>query len=67
MFFKDIIGQAPVKEKLLHMLQDGRVPHALMFTGPDGSGNLPAAFALIQYLFCKQNIVFSSIFIFRTH
>lgn len=36
------------------MLHDGRVPHALMFSGPEGSGNLPAAFAFIQYLFCKQ-------------
>ena len=36
------------------MLHDNRVPHALMFSGPDGSGNLPAAFAFIQYLFCKN-------------
>jgi DNA polymerase III subunit delta' len=52
--FKNIIGQTPVKERLLHMLHDGRVPHALMFSGPEGSGNLPAAFAFIQYLFCKN-------------
>ncbi|MES2133869.1 MAG: DNA polymerase III subunit delta' [Bacteroidota bacterium] len=52
MFFKDIIGQAEVKEKLLHMLKDNRVPHALLFSGPEGSGNLPAAFAFIQYVFC---------------
>lgn len=54
MLFKNIVGQAEAKTKLLHMLQDGRVPHALMFTGPEGSGNLPAAFAFIQYLFCKD-------------
>ncbi len=54
MQFKNIIGQVPVKQKLLQMLHDDRVPHALMFTGPDGSGNLPAAFAFIQYLFCKN-------------
>ena len=36
------------------MLQDGRVPHALMFTGPEGSGNLPTAMAFIQYLFCEN-------------
>jgi len=52
--FKNIIGQKPVKEKLLNMLQDGRVPHALMFTGPEGSGNLAAAFAFVQYLFCQN-------------
>lgn len=54
MLFKNIIGQSPVKTKLLNMLHDGRVPHALMFTGPEGSGNLPAAFAFIQYLFCQN-------------
>lgn len=54
MFFKNIVGQNSVKERLLHMLKDGRIPHALMFTGPEGSGNLPGAFAFIQYLFCEN-------------
>ena len=38
------------------MLHDGRVPHALMFNGPEGSGNLPAAFAFIQFLFCQNKL-----------
>lgn len=54
MLFKNIVGQTPVKNRLLHMLHDGRVPHALMFSGPEGSGNLPTAFAFVQYLFCKN-------------
>ena len=54
MLFKNIIGQGEVKEKLIHMLHDDRVPHALMFTGPEGSGNLPMALAFVQYLFCKN-------------
>lgn len=54
MFFKDIIAQAEVKQKLLHMVKDSRVPHALMFSGPEGSGNLPSAFAFIQYIFCTN-------------
>ncbi len=54
MLFKNIIGQAPVKNTLLNMLHDSRVPHALMFNGPEGSGNLPAAFAFVQYLFCNN-------------
>lgn len=54
MLFKNIVGQNPVKTKLLNMLHDGRVPHALMFSGPEGSGNLPAAFAFVQYLFCQN-------------
>lgn len=54
MLFKNIVGQTPVKNRLLHMLQDGRVPHALMFSGPEGCGNLPGAFAFVQYLFCQN-------------
>jgi DNA polymerase-3 subunit delta' len=54
MFFKDIVGQPEAKTKLLGMFADNRIPHALMLTGPDGSGNLVGAFAFIQYLFCTQ-------------
>ena len=54
MFFNDIIGQSEAKVKLLGMFADNRIPHALMLTGPEGSGNLVAAFAFIQYLFCTQ-------------
>lgn len=54
MLLKNIIGQVEVKEKIKHMLNDGRIPHALMFTGPEGSGNLPMAFAFVQYLFCEN-------------
>jgi DNA polymerase-3 subunit delta' len=53
-YFKDIIGQQEAKTKLLGMFADNRIPHALMLTGPEGSGNLPAAFAFIQYVFCTQ-------------
>jgi DNA polymerase-3 subunit delta' len=53
-YFKDIIGQHEAKAKLLSMFADNRIPHALMLTGPDGSGNLLAAFAFIQYVFCTQ-------------
>ena len=45
MYFKDIIGQQEAKTKLLGMFADNRIPHALMLTGPEGSGNLLAAFA----------------------
>jgi len=53
-YFNDIIGQHEAKAKLLSMFADNRIPHALMLTGPEGSGNLPAAFAFIQYVFCTQ-------------
>lgn len=54
MLFKQIIGQTDVKDRLLGMVSEGRIPHALLFTGPEGCGNLPAAFAFAQYLFCKN-------------
>ncbi len=54
MFFKDIIGQQPVKDKLLGMVATGKVPHALMLLGPEGNGNLALALALAQYIQCED-------------
>ncbi|MBP7807962.1 MAG: DNA polymerase III subunit delta' [Bacteroidia bacterium] len=54
MFLKDIVGQQEVKERLLKMVNDNRLPHALLFTGVDGSGNLLTAVAFAQYLFCTN-------------
>lgn len=36
------------------MVNDARVPHALLFSGAEGSGNLPAALAFAQHLFCTS-------------
>lgn len=36
------------------MVNENRLPHALLFTGADGSGNLPTAIAFAQYLFCTN-------------
>lgn len=52
MLFKEIIGQGEVKVKLLNMLKDDRTPHALMLFGPSGTGKLPLAIAMAQYLAC---------------
>lgn len=54
MFFKDIPGQSSVKQRLLNMINEGRIPHALLFLAPDGYGNLPMAVVFAQYLFCKN-------------
>ena len=53
MLYSDIIGQREPKQRLIKMVNDDRVPHALMFTGPEGSGNLPAAVAFAQHLLCR--------------
>ena len=54
MLYNQIIGQQDVKTHLLKMVAESRVPHALLFAGEEGCGNLPAAFAFAQHLFCKQ-------------
>lgn len=54
MFFRDVVGQAEVKVMLHRMLEEGRVPHALLFAGPEGTGKLPMALALASRLLCQH-------------
>jgi DNA polymerase III subunit delta' len=54
MQFKNIIGNEPLKKDLLQMVRDGRVPHASLFTGRSGTGGLPMALAMAQYLMCPD-------------
>jgi len=52
MLFKEIIGQAIVKQKLIQTVKENRVSHAQLFFGPEGSGNLALAIAYAQYINC---------------
>lgn len=54
MYFKDIIGQEDVKKRLLLEVREGRVPHAQLFCGPEGTGKLALAIAYAQYLLCTH-------------
>jgi DNA polymerase-3 subunit delta' len=36
------------------MVNSRKVPHALLFSGKEGCGHLPAAIAFVQHLFCTQ-------------
>ncbi|MBK9176310.1 MAG: hypothetical protein IPM46_08220 [Flavobacteriales bacterium] len=54
MQFSRVIGHAALKAKLIGNLREGRVPHAQLFVGPRGSGNLPMAMAYAQYLLCED-------------
>ncbi|MFN3530781.1 MAG: ATP-binding protein [Bacteroidia bacterium] len=54
MKFADIIGQRALKAKLIQTVKEGRVSHAQLFLGPEGSGKLPLAIAYAQYLNCKS-------------
>lgn len=53
MQFKDVIGQEPVKEHLIEMVQQNRLSHALLFLGKEGSGALPMAVAFAQFVICQ--------------
>lgn len=53
MLFKEIVGQAEVKKRLVHSVQENRVSHAQLFLGAEGSGALPLAIAYTQYILCK--------------
>jgi DNA polymerase-3 subunit delta' len=54
MFFRDIVGQQEVIERLVKDAQAGTVPHALLFTGPEGTGKLQTAIAFARYLLCRD-------------
>ncbi len=54
MFFKDIIGQQQVKNRLIQSVQKGFVPHAQLFAGGEGVGALPLAIAYARYLNCTN-------------
>lgn len=54
MIFSDIIGQHRTKTFLFQLAQSERVPHALLFLGPTGSGNLALAVAFAQLLQCEN-------------
>jgi len=51
---KEIVGQNEVKNRLIKMVNENRLPHALLFTGYEGCGNLATAVAFSQYLFCSN-------------
>lgn len=54
MYFKDIIGQEEVKERLINSIKKGIIPHAQLFCGPEGIGKFPLALAYAQYLNCEN-------------
>ena len=50
MSIKEVIGQQEVWNRLMKMAQENRIPHALMFCGPEGCGKLAMALAFASYL-----------------
>lgn len=50
MRFSEVIGQEEVQERLVQMVSEGRLPHAMMLCGPTGVGKKALALAFGCYL-----------------
>ena len=55
MQFSEILGQESIKNHLIQTANEGRIPHAQLFVGPEGSGTLPMAIAYAQYILCANS------------
>jgi DNA polymerase-3 subunit delta' len=53
MAFDNVLGHERARELLARSLERARLPHALLFTGPDGVGKKTLALALGQALLCS--------------
>ena len=54
MLFSEILGQEHLKSHLTQSVDNGRISHAQLFVGPEGSGTLPIAIAYAQYILCQN-------------
>jgi len=54
MLFRDVIGQAETKKKLVNLVKQNRMSHALLFLGNEGCGALPLALSLVQFMVCDK-------------
>ena len=54
MLFSKIIGQERIKAQMRKNVQEGIIPHAMLFAGPEGVGKLQLAIAYAQYLACPN-------------
>jgi DNA polymerase-3 subunit delta' len=55
MNFDSIIGHTHLKNHLQASASQGRIPHAQLFVGPEGTGTLAMAIAYAQYILCELN------------
>lgn len=53
MKFSEVIGQRRACERLAQMVEDNRLPHAMLLCGPAGCGKMAVAMALASYLLCR--------------
>ena len=54
MRFEQVIGHGEIAEKLRQGVRSGRIAHAQLFNGLEGSGTLELALAYARYLHCEN-------------
>ena len=54
MTFNEVIGQEEVQQRLVQMVSEDRLPHAIMLCGPQGVGKLALAVAFGCYLLDRK-------------
>ncbi|MBL7190697.1 DNA polymerase III subunit [bacterium] len=54
-FMNRLTGHEEIKRRLLRLAQSGRLPHAVLFHGPAGSGKEAAGLELGKYLMCQAD------------
>ena len=53
MAFEQVIGQREAQERLMQMVREDRLPHALMLCGPQGAGKMALAMGLAHTLLSR--------------
>lgn len=54
MTFKDIPGKEDIKQQIINLVQQDKLPHAILLLGSEGSGKLAMAIALANYVQCMD-------------
>lgn len=54
MYFQNILGNNGIKTVLIKEVCSNRIPHAQLFNGAKGAGQLPMALAFVMFLFCRD-------------
>lgn len=56
MQFSKIPGQIALKRQFINGVNNSHIPHAQLFSGPEGSAALPFALAYVQYIACTNKL-----------
>lgn len=56
MTFSEVIGQEDTKKRLMRLISEERIPHAMMLCGPMGCGKLAVALAFASHLLTERKV-----------